>query len=211
MPTNSRPRQSKRFRDLERNIAKIERHLMPVINISGSYSEKEMILVRGYRLLIHAEIESYFETIAENKIRNVLSLWHINKKPSHVITSICAYFIFKSQNMNADIPESWDDTHRAFIEDRVENFFGTYIAILRQNNGITQKNLLKILLPLGIDINDLDITWLTDMDNFGEARGHDAHNTIGAQRPIDPATEKARIHRIINEIMKIDTFVRELK
>jgi hypothetical protein len=36
--------------------------------------------LRAYRLLVHAEIESYLETIADNKVKKSLDNWEKNQK-----------------------------------------------------------------------------------------------------------------------------------
>ena len=53
---------SARFQQLENRIKELE-NLLPVVNISGNYSQKEIDLTRSYCLLCHAEIEAYLEDI----------------------------------------------------------------------------------------------------------------------------------------------------
>ena len=210
MPNSATSRQSKRFRELERNIKKIEKYFLPSIKVTGGYTEKEINSVRGYRLLIHAEIESYFEDIAENLAVKSLNNWRKTKKPSHVVSSILAFI--KSSQKKQDIPESFDDRQRAFIEGRVTACVASYISMLKQNNGIKQKDILRILLPLGIEETEIDSTWLTEMDLFGKERGDVAHKSIGVQISIDPATEQQKIHNnILPEIKQLDLKIKKLK
>jgi hypothetical protein len=210
MANSASSTQSKRFRELERNINKIGNFFLPKIKVTGEYSEKEINSVRGYRLLVHAEIESYFEDVAENLAKKTLTNWEKTKNPSHVVSSILAFM--NSKESKQDIPETFDDLQRSFIEDRVTTSIASYISILKQNNGIKQKDLLKILLPLGIAITEIDSTWLTEMDSFGKERGDVAHKSIGAQIPLDPASEQQKIHdNILPEIQHLDSKIRKLK
>jgi len=189
---------SQKFLDLQKNIQTIEKHLMPKIKISGSYTDREKNLIRGYRLLVHAEIEYYFEAIAKEIVLSSQQKWVKTRKPSHILTALFAF----TSNKNPDIPETYDDKQHIFLEDRITNSVSTFMGYLNQNHGIKQKNLLKILLPLGISITDIDPTWLMDMDTFGDDRGDVAHKSIKVQNSIDPYSEKKRVERFLSEIQK---------
>lgn len=199
--------QSNEFVELNNNIKIIEKNLLPKIKLSGTYTEREKNLVRGYLLLSHAEIESYFEEVATKVVLLAHNKWEKTKKPSHIIISLIAYLGCKSQ----DVPESFNDTTRALIERRVKESLDSYVKYLKQNHGIKQKNILRILLPLGIPLNDIDSTWLLEMDTFGDDRGEIAHQSIKVQKIIDPLTEKKRVERVLIEIMKIDLLINSLK
>jgi hypothetical protein len=198
---------SKEFVELNKNIKIIEKNLLPKIKLTGTYTEREKNLVRGYLLLAHAEIESYFEEIANNVVLSAHSKWEKTKKPSHIITSLIAYLGCKSQ----EVPESINDTSRALIEKRVKESLDLYVKYLKQNHGIKQKNILRILLPLGIPLNEIDSAWLLEMDTFGDDRGEIAHHSIKVQKIIDPSTEQKRVERVLVEIKKIDSLVISLK
>ena len=60
---------STRYNKLSRRITVIESSYLPSVNSLGNYSSKEQDDIRAYLLLIHAEIESYFEEISEEKVK----------------------------------------------------------------------------------------------------------------------------------------------
>ncbi len=74
-----------------------------------------------------------------------------------------------------------------------------------------QTNLLKLLLPIGIDSDDLDKVWLLNMDTFGEERGQIAHSSaIKTKQPPNPADELERVKQIIQELEKVDQLITNL-
>ena len=70
--------------------------------------------------------------------------------------------------------------------------FATYVRA--QNHGIREKNLLRMMLPVGVRELDLDVTWLNHMDGFGIMRGTIAHTSARAvQQPPDNAAARAAV------------------
>lgn len=57
---------------------------------------------------------------------------------------------------------------------------------IKQNNGIKEDNLKKLVLPLGVDWTGIHPGWVADMNSFGSSRGDVAHQTVGVQKAINP-------------------------
>lgn len=195
---------SARHKKLLSRISFIEKNLLPEIRTSGNYSKKETDLIRSYVLLAHAEIEAYFEEIATEKARKSLTYWIDGKKSSNCVISIMS---FCGGELNWENKED-----KVKIQSRVNKTIMHYINSLKKNNGIKSSNIKDILLPLGIDCNDLDQTWLNVMDDFGKLRGSFAHTTHSVQSQIDLKTEKDRINeQILPEISRLDILIKDIK
>nr|WP_254449422.1 hypothetical protein [Anabaena sp. UHCC 0253] len=79
--------------------------------------------------------------------------------------------------------------------------------IINENHGLKEKNLLALLLPIGLDIKDLDTSWLVTMNTFGENRGEVAHKSASFYsiiQPINPVDEVNMVKQIIQDLLKID-------
>lgn len=188
---------TKRFNQLEKRITIIENSYLPKISPTGAYSNKEQDDLRAFLLLIHAEIESYFEEISENKVKTAFKNWKINRSKSNVLLSLVSF--------------CGDDIHSKELEDRIHKSLTFYISKLKKNHGIKEKNILDILLPVGIEYNSIDATWLNTMTSFGTNRGEVAHSTAAVQQPLDPVTLKNTITLIMTEIKKIDQEIKKIK
>ncbi|SFR85440.1 HEPN domain-containing protein [Maribacter stanieri] len=195
---------SARYNKLKSRIKFIENNLLPDEKITGNYTKKEKDLIRGYILLVHAEIEAYFEDIAKQVVSNAKSKWIATRQKSNCILSIIA---FCSHEINWENDPSKND-----IKHRINRTTGHYTNKLNSNHGIKSNNVKNILLPLGIEESQLDQTWLNTMDDFGAKRGSIAHSTHSVQNPIDLKTEKDRINiQIIPEIKDLDSIIKALK
>jgi hypothetical protein len=89
--------------------------------------------------------------------------------------------------------------------DKVQAAVNSYIALVDNNNGVREKDICRMLFPIGIQYNDLNATWLGIMDSFGQIRGSVAHTSIQIQQPLDPLGESKKINHILRGLRKLDT------
>ncbi|WP_294283646.1 hypothetical protein [uncultured Chryseobacterium sp.] len=75
-----------------------------------------------------------------------------------------------------------------------------------------ESNILKVLLPLGIELSQIDTTWLNTMDSFGVTRGLFAHASNRVHIAVDRNTILNLIKiQILPELSNIDNLVKQLK
>ncbi len=162
------------------------------------------MLINSYILLCHAEIESYIEDIAKNKISKSLQDWNSLRKRSNCLKSVVS---FSGDKISFD-----NDGNAHDIRYRINKSANHYLSSVAKNHGIREKNILAILLPLGIEHHELDNTWIGVMDAFGANRGKIAHTSYQVQQPIDRNTQVNIINnQIVPEIIRLDEIVRKIK
>ena len=187
-----------RFKKLIKRITIIEKSYLPPIRPTGDYSSKEKDDMRAYLLLIHAEIEFYFEEIAKETVKNAVNKWTANSSyRSHILLSMICFC--KKELTTKDI-------HTRIYQ--AQNYFEQHI---KMNNGIKESNILDLLLPIGIDIKEVDTTWLNTISSFGTNRGSIAHTSARVQNPIDPSTIRSTIKLILSEMKLLDEKIKKLK
>lgn len=63
---------SKRFIELKGRLVELRQNLLPVkFSATGDYTDIQMDHARGYRLLAHAEIESYLEDVSREQLQTL--------------------------------------------------------------------------------------------------------------------------------------------
>lgn len=207
-----KPRQSKYFRDLNKNLDKIEKMFLSMdVKDDGAYNLRELTMARAYGLLVHAEIECYFENIAKEVVLKSYKKWKLEKKSSHVLMSVTAFLNPKEQIPENVSNEKINKNEEGLIENRLKDCVSRYIGMIEKNNGIKETNLLKILLPLGIHLNDIDHTFLNSANSFGHYRGELAHNSIKTKSLIDPFAKKKEVANLLTEIRILDNKIIYLK
>ncbi|MBD2233937.1 HEPN domain-containing protein [Phormidium tenue] len=188
---------SQRYIQLENRIRVIETLYLPSVRPSGNYTAKEQDDIRAYLLLVHAEIESYFEEISEKKAKEAFRKWKNTRVKSNVLLSLVSFHENKISEPD--------------IETRVNKALSSFIHGLRQNHGIKEANVLAMLLPVGFEYSEIDTTWLNTITSFATSRGEIAHTAARVQQPLDPSTLKATVQQILSEIKLIDEKLKKLR
>jgi hypothetical protein len=210
---------SVRFRMLTKELNRLKKQFIPKINPTGSYSERQLAHTLAYRVLVHAEIEAYFEDRVWEVVLNAKNHWDSQGKTCRTLICLLAFSglmmevppdtLTPSQG-SKKVPDG-----KIKINKKIDSAIESFNRAIKQNHGIKEANLLALLLPIGIDTDDLDDpTWLATMNTFGEERGVVAHSSSTSptiQVP-DPATELGRIEQIISPgLCKVDELINKLR
>jgi hypothetical protein len=164
--------------------------------------------LRAYRLLVHAEIEYYLETIVNNKVQKSLAEWKEKSRGNIVLLSLLAYNKYEFPavpNVIQNVTTKNDLNFR--MHKIVNDFFGLIVA----NHGIKEKNVSNLLIRIGVDVTRIDQTLISNMNSYGNVRGDLAHSTYKIQTLINPYDEKNAVERIINDLQVLDKIVTDLK
>ena len=208
-----------RFRALEEGIDVLRAHLLPkVLNDTGTYPIEVHVRAAGFRVLVHAEFESFFEDRAWEVA--LASVQHLKKK-SNASRVVLALLAFSGQKMEIApdrlIPpagtseEVWNE--KLSLGSKVAAALNAFKGAININHGVRERNILGLLLPVGIEPDAIDVAWLATVDSFGEARGTVAHRSFGAYRATqlpDPGTEIATVENILKGSRAIDDALNRL-
>lgn len=88
---------STRYNSLVTRIDQLNVHLLPVIDPTVSYSEKDIDLTRAFCLLCHAEIEAYLEDFTLEVVTKAFNQWNTDKKS---ISPIIFHLIYSYTGLN---------------------------------------------------------------------------------------------------------------
>ncbi len=208
--------ESLRFRQLTKELNRLKKQFLPrKFSEINDYSERQLALTFAYRVFAHAEIESYLEDRVWDTVLTAKKIWDNQGKASGVLLCVIA---FSGQEMEAP-PDTLTplkgnknvSLDKLKITKKIDIVIRCFKSVIDQNHGIKETNLLKLLLPIGIDSDDLDKVWLLNMDTFGEERGEIAHSSgIKTKKTPNPADELERVKQIIQELEKVDQLITNL-
>lgn len=201
---------SARYRALEKRIRQLEKRLLPSTSATGSYSELQLDLVRGYRLLVHAEIEAYLEDKARLCANESLRRFKAGRKPTTVVMNLLAFHSPQKGVSQRQIREIYA-SGAIHAQEMAAQATTAYNRVVSLNNGIRESNILQLLLPIGFLHSEIDSTWLSTTDSFGAKRGETAHTSIRAQLQPDPATEQTTVQQILAGLLTLDQRIKTLR
>lgn len=207
------------YQDLVREHAKICRDLLPKnFDPTGNYPDRVFTATLAYRVLSHAEIESYLEDRAFETALMATKAWKEKGKSSKTLLGLLAFSgqDIESPPISVDLsqptqPDSWED--KIQLSKRIESAMNVFSYAVKNNHGIKENNVHRLLLPIGIEFHELDPILIADLNSFAEERGEAAHLSSRknrAKQQINPKDELFRVKSIIARLIKIDQAIDKL-
>jgi hypothetical protein len=198
--------QSQQLRALLARLKALEKHFLPrglKFPATGVYSQREEDQGRAYVLLVHAELESYFEDRTEELLTKASIHWQKHSACNKLLRRLLRSHLDKKG-------KPWEPIQP--VGQAVTAAINFHKNIVNNNQGVKEDNLLQMLFPIGIDYRDLDSAWLSTMNSFGASRGEFAHNAhIKTRQAIDLQSQYRTIKgSILPELKKLDKRINRL-
>jgi hypothetical protein len=198
--------------------------LPPGFDPTAVYDDQEAVSTRAlaYRVLSHAEIESFFEDRSLEPVSRAQAVWEQTRNVSHVALCLLGFSGKEMAPPPTTLEAPSDNKRKSWpalidIGQRLLPIIAAFHHHVRnENHGIKERNLLALLLPIGIDHVKIDPAFLTDMESFGILRGLAAHSSgkTTARQAVDPEMEYKRVLALLPGIAvidaEIDTLLKEM-
>jgi hypothetical protein len=206
---------SGRLEELVLRIKELRRLLLPSkFDPTGTYKDPLRVTTRAlsFRVLAHAEVETYLEDRALDVATTALKAWEEGRHVSIVTLHLVAFGGMDTARppdtlTTSDPQKQKDWAARVEVDDRfgrcVSDF---YRRVSKENHGIKEKNILEMFIPIGFDMSKCEPLFLQTMSSFGESRGTVAH-TSGkgyVQKGVDPKDEYQTLEDILAGLGQID-------
>ena len=183
------------FLQLMRDLRRISAELLPTKSPVARYSDSEILRILSFRLFAHAEIEGFVESVAEAMVDALAIKNDQGTLRPAVRDRILQHYILTQSyppRTLVNIPTG-PRAQRA-----IKGVLNAVQDDISKNNGVSEKDVLKLFLPLGVPIDYFNREWLRSMNELARARGEVAHNswnrTAAVQQPT-PQDERQRLVR----------------
>lgn len=206
---------SSRLLLLEKQTKELRRLLLPSrFEPTGLYIFPDRVAARtiSFRVLAHAEFETYFEDRAVEIAKAAWQAW----KRHRYVSSVALHLLGYSGNEMTKPPttlrapdvqkaKGWE-AREVSIYERLEKCVSEYVhSVTKENHGVKEKNILSIILPIGFDYKKCDDLLLTNLNQLGESRGLVAHSSASyVSQSVDPKDEYGRIKQLIKDLGSMD-------
>jgi RiboL-PSP-HEPN len=201
---------SKRWRDLQRETNRLRRHFLPErFDPLGMYPDATRVQAhtRAFLVLCHAEFEGYLEGWAREIARVAETAWTTSNKVTKPLA-----FLFATISERVEVPvtlvgpNAKDSPQK--LADASVKLFQKYYKLIRDNNGVKERNVLALFGPLGLPASALSSTLLPSLDSLGALRGSHAHESAKAVASVlDPQTEYDRVTALLNDLVTLDDWL----
>ena len=139
---------SKRYHQLFSRLLKIKTHFLPKqFSPTGTYSQRQLDLARGYRLLAHAEVEAFIEDIAWDALIKKVALWKNKRKSSDLIICFlsCYHSGWGKEADDEGLSPQSSKAHTKATEEAAESVVDIAVNQFRdmvgKNHGVREVNL----------------------------------------------------------------------
>lgn len=178
---------------------------------TGLYADRVHHRTAAFRLLAHAEFESFVEDLVTSHVTARLASWTANRKPSITLAALLAYDEVPGKPPTSLVTPPQKVAKS--LQERMEDAAGRFNHQVRvYNHGVRELNLLAMVLPIGIEVSDLDLTWLASLDAWAQERGEFAHNSSGKIGiRLDPAKEYSQVKSLMVGFKDLDRRVADVQ
>jgi len=193
-------------------LTKLRRALLPTkFDPTGNYRRQESVHLRAvsFRLLVHAEIESYLEDKAIELASRGWTVWKSARITTDVTVALIAFAGVEACKAPGKL--GGDPKKQKAYDDYavlLEKANGIWRYDLKNNHGVKEENVLALFLPLGISPTELDTTLLADLSSYGALRGEVAHaSSLSVTTLADPKSEFQKAELLIRDLTKLDASI----
>lgn len=197
--------QSQRWESLHKEVETLRAQFLPdPFDHLGQYPEQDLVQARtrGFMVLGHAELESYFEGWAKDIVRASEDLW---RKKGTLSEPLAFLLITIAEGTGA--ATLVDPV--ASREKIIAKVFLKYYNQIAENHGVKEVNVGQIFAPLGLFPSTVfGSTLLPNLTAFGVLRGTHAHQSVRAvQSFLDPQTTYNTLTALIEELRPVDDWL----
>lgn len=143
------------------------------VNKLGCETDLQHLKLQSYILLCHSALEQYIEDLGLAAALAARTAY----AGSGIITKTLVALI--SSKLVDDLPERGKAKLTAELASNIEEFskeaFNRYRSVVSSNNGIVDRDQNKILIPIGVDPETVDLVLRNNLHSFGARRGDVAH------------------------------------
>lgn len=159
------------FQKLEENVQELKRAYLDVALASNVPTGDQQEFARAFVVFCHAELEWFVERICVDLADLILQKAVVGT----ISNATLAMLTFSALDpVHGGESLGRKKTARS-LPSRVGDAVSKFKSAVEGNDGLREKHLAKLLIPLGIDANAVDSAWLADVDSLCTWRGAFAH------------------------------------
>lgn len=190
---------SSHFARLDAAVNELKRIYLDAALASPTPSVDQQELARAFVALAHAEFEYYVEE-ALRELANTALGHGASGQFGKASLALLTFTALERVNGGASLSRLKGKTPRQ-LSTRLGVAYSKMIEVLDANNGVREKHLATMAVPLGLDVSAVDSTWLNDLDAFCSLRGAFVHLSRATQRgshlAVNPHDIWAKCRRLV--------------
>ena len=190
---------TRHFRELRAEIIRL-RKLLPKPDLFGKYTFYQIRRMISYRVLAHAALETYFESVSIDIVERCHFGFVNEQKTSEVHLSLLMRFACLGNMPENQFLQKQKNNLSVLVADARE----WHRRTVRENHGIKTSNLHGVFIVYGKPIWDVVSPLLADLDAYGTLRGEYAHRSAAVVTIPNPDDELKASTQLLLKIDLVD-------
>lgn len=155
--------------------------------------------IAAFKLLVHAEIETFIESRVSYAVQESVRLWKRDQKVTRTLLMLLLRWGVPGEcSLAGGLAQSDFDSQVDRCARRAEEE-------IENNNGIKGEALNRLACSAGFLAEDLNPTLTGAATTYGKDRGDVAHNPVGTVRSLnDPRSEAQAAKSLVDELERFD-------
>ncbi|WP_343618993.1 HEPN domain-containing protein [Ralstonia sp.] len=190
---------SNHFVNLAQSIEELKRVYLADGLAAAIPNDDQQERARAFVVLAHAEMEYFIEEVLRDLAKAVLRHAAAGTYGRSALALI-TFGGLDPQNGGTTLSKGKKKVPRV-LTTRIGEASANIQKILDDNTGVKEKYLAEMAIPLGLDPDAVDSSWLAELEAFCVARGAFAHMSRGSQGgshlAVDPKEMWRKVRRIV--------------
>lgn len=188
---------STHFATLSENILELKRIYLAAGAAVHAPTIEEQEMARAFAVFTHAEIEWYVERICIDFANKVLAE-ATNDKFSSSTLALLTFAAIEPLNGGQSLSKK---SGARSLTTRVGDASAKQRALAEENEGIREKHLSKLFVPLGMNASHIHSAWLADVDSLSSMRGAQAHMSRSEKRASHLAVNPSDLWQLCDRVV----------
>ncbi|HCH0556626.1 TPA: hypothetical protein NKO30_006758 [Pseudomonas aeruginosa] len=189
---------SSHFAQLGANLLELKRVYLSSGAAPALPSAEHQEMARAFLVFAHAELEWYAERICIDLTELVLT----EAKHGRFGSPTLALLTFSSlENINGGDSLGGKKAAVRLLTKRVGDASSKHKQLAEANEGVREKHLAKLFVPLGLTASQVDSAWLAELDTFASSRGAFVHMTRSESRASPLAVNPADVWQLCSRLV----------
>lgn len=152
--------------------------------------------IAAFRLLVHAEFETFLEEKAKENIAAIQGVLSKGGQWQRQNPAILSLYYVMGETLPVHGPASEESLRQA-----TSTLLETALTKVRDNNGVKERAFVLLSVMAGKALDEIDVALLSSLNSFGKERGEVAHKSVGRTRTITgPSLELGNSKAILDSL-----------
>lgn len=189
------------YSKLKENVAQAAK-LVRGVNPAECKTDLQHLKLHAYVLMAHAIIEQYLEDTVLSVALTALRTYKTDQKITRALIALAVSGLVdeigsgkKKSQIGGDLVRSLS----VFADAAMVKFR----TLVRSNNGVKERNLDGLFIPIGVVPNDVDLALVQSLESLGRERGGIAHS-FAIKRELTLSAFSTDLNAIVRDLALLD-------